>query len=687
MMKRPLFFAGCVYLVMTAVSFYSLNLSIVLTLLIIIRLLLCLMKGKKANNLLISSAVSILACISVLCWQERVEAQLELTGESLFMKGLITDSRTYDTAVLYDAEVPIKGQTMKLSLWSYDMEVISEGNRFEAVVILEEEEKQYWSDGSVLTAQVQEIRDLGLESSLQADCLRLRNLAQKRIESLFHGKSEEILQGLLLGEKAELSAEVEEVFLKSGSLHLLTVSGFHFSMMAAGLFLCFRILQFNPKMCSLFCFPFLLILCLVEGATVSIQRAAVMTVLALLATIFERDYDGLNSWGAALLIVLIPEPLRLFGRSFLLSFSAVLGILLFAPILQKESMRIHAWTRKETITYRLLSKIIDTVSISFSANFLTAPFLLFFFGNLPLLAPLSSLLILPLLPLIMVMAVSAMVMPFSSLASIIAAATQLLCAFMYRLLSIVADCDMVYYGENNLLLFGLIFLYVLLLLLYVFQAERRQILCSVSAYLMFLTIALGIQATFFASSLKGYVCRSSVLLCQDDRAVLIGTLEKERDLEEAERILRAEKIQSFDLLYLTENEKQKEIQILELIERWNPRYIVSASELETLELQGIEYICNPMESVHFWEDWSVSFTENGALLSNGERNFLKLHEKYAIISMYDPEYTAVLGDDWMIYGDSSVSWSKTWSGALKFSLEGKDDSGTGKPAFGTNQRG
>ncbi|MBQ9970320.1 MAG: ComEC/Rec2 family competence protein [Oscillospiraceae bacterium] len=687
MTKRPLFLAGCIYLVMTAVSFYALKAAIGLTLLSVVMLLLLLWKQKKGKALLIGTAASVLACISVLCWQQRAEAQLELVGEPVLLEGLITDCRVFDSALLYEAKVPMQGRDMTLTLWSYDMEPIPAGNRFEALADLEEENHRYWSDGSILTAQVQNMVDLGMESSLQADCLRLRDLVKSCIESLFHGKGEEILLGLLLGDKAELSDGVKDVFLKSGSLHLLTVSGFHFSMMAAGLFACFQLLQFNPKLCAAFSLPFLMVLLLMEGATISVQRAAVMTTLAFLAMILERDNDGLNSWGAALLVVLLPEPLRMFSESFLLSFSAVLGILLIAAILRKEGTRLLAVTREGSCSYRILSRAIDIIAVSLSANMLTAPFLLYFFGNLPLLAPLSSLIVMPLLPPIMITAVAAILLPFAGISKLFAAAAQLLCALLFRLLSWIANLDSVYYGENNLLLFGLLFFYVFLLLLYVFRAGKRQVLCLSSAYLLLLTTAMGVQTLLYPTATELYVCRSSLLLCREGRAVLIGAPERKRDIEEWEQILRSQKAEALDLLYLTNNEEMDEVQLLEFCETWAPNHIVSAAELNAMELKNINYRYAPEESIRFWDHWQLGFTENGALLSNGERKFLKLHEKYAIMSMYRPEYTAILGDDQMIYGDGSVKCSRSWSGALKFTLEDGHDSGTGKPAAGTNQRG
>ncbi len=687
MKKRPLFLAGFVYLVMTVVSFYAFEAAIGLTLIGVFLLLLQLWKQKEGKTYFIVSAVSVLACLSLFLWQQNAEKQLQTVGETLSLEGLVTDCKIYDSAVFYEADAWLKGQKVALSLWSYDMEAVEQGNRFSAVVTIEEENRRHWNDGSIIIAQVQEMTDLGMEISLKADCLRLRSLLQRRIESLFHGKGEEILLGILLGEKAELSTEVEEVFLKSGSLHLLTVSGFHFTLMAAALFACFKLMQFNPKLCAALCIPFLLVLLLLEGATVSVQRAAVMTALAFLATILERDYDGLSSWGAAVLFILFPEPLRIFGAGFVLSFSAVLGILLVAPILRKEGTRVLALAQEGSLQHRLLKYIIYITAISLSANLLTAPFLLYFFGSFPLLAPLSSLFVVPLLPLIMLFAVAAIICPVGLLSLVLASVVQLLCGVLYRWLSVIADWDVVYYGENNLLLFGLLFFFVLSVLLYAFGTERKQMLVSAAAYLTLLCVALAVQAQFEPKTVTAYACRTSLLLCKDGQAVLIGAPEKEHDFDEIERVFRSEQVETLGLLYLTAQEKLGEVQLLRLIEQWRPSCIVSATEIEALELQNIDYLCNPLETVRFWQEWQVDFIENGAVLSNRERKFLKIHEKYAIMSMYEPEYTAILGDDSMIYGDSSMKWSKTWGGVLTFTLEDRHDSGTGKPASGSNQRG
>lgn len=685
MMNRPLFFAGCVYLVMAAVSFAFWEFSAVISFVLVLFLLCSVMSRKSWKSLLVAAIASMVACTSVYTWQQNTDRQLVYDGTTLLAEGMITACRIYDSALCYSVEVPLETQIVTMDLWSYDMEPLDAGNRFSALLHITAYEEQYWNDGIILKAQTDSMTDLGMASGLKAECLRLRRLVQQRIETLFHGKGKELMLGILLGEKAELSMEVEEVFHKSGALHLLTVSGFHFSIMAGALFAFFGFLQLNPKYCALLSVPFLLVLLLLEGSTVSVQRAAIMTALAFLAKILERDYDGLSSWGAALLCILIPEPILMFSKSFILSFSAVLGILLFAPILRCELTKIIIFP-KQTRAYGLCRRVLDVIAISISANLLTAPFLLYFFSSLPFAAALSSVIVFPLLGPIMLLAVAAIILPIPLLATVFALAAQLLGGVLYRLLAVVAEWDWVYYGENNLLLFGIVFCYVLWLLFYLFGAKKPQVLCYTSIYALLLSAGL-LWNSMTAESMQGYSCRSSLLLCKENSAVLIGSIEKEQDLHELRRILRSEKVEQIDLFYLTANKELHEIHLLEFVDEWKPKYIVSAEELSAFDLREVQYSCNPAETVRFWNDWTFSFTENAALLCGNERKFLKLHEKYAIMTMYQPEYTAILGDDSMIYGDASMLWTKTWGGTLKFTLEVRDDSGTGKPAFDTNQRG
>ena len=71
--------------------------------------------------------------------------------------------------------------------------------------------------------------------------------------------------------------------------------------------------------------------------------------------------------------------------------------------------------------------------------------------------------------------------------------------------------------------------------------------------------------------------------------------------------------------------------------------------------------------VRFWDNWTLWEEREGVLLSDGKRKLLKIPEKYAIINTYDQfgEANAVLGDEYLAWGDASLWWTRTWDGQLK----------------------
>ncbi len=76
---------------------------------------------------------------------------------------------------------------------------------------------------------------------------------------------------------------------------------------------------------------FLALYCVITGFSPASVRAAVMTMLLLFARAAGRKPDPLTTLSAAALIVLTINPLELFSAGFVLSFSAVAGILLLYP--------------------------------------------------------------------------------------------------------------------------------------------------------------------------------------------------------------------------------------------------------------------------------------------------------------------------------------------------------------------
>ena len=215
----------------------------------------------------------------------------------------------------------------------------------------------------------------------------------------------------------ELSQDMTDAFRRTGTSHLLAISGLHLSLISQLLYLLLHQLfrrslnrdgdssaGFLPALITI---AFVLFYMALTGWSVGVVRAGVMMILCHSGRLLGRRGDSLNSLGLAALILLLPDPRVALNLGFLLSFSATLGLaLLSSPLtvwiyrrLQRFLRRIRVW-RLTRLSRRAARYLASSFGVSTAASLLTLPFVLLFFGSFPLISPLSNLLSLPLAPFI-----------------------------------------------------------------------------------------------------------------------------------------------------------------------------------------------------------------------------------------------------------------------------------------------
>ena len=159
-----------------------------------------------------------------------------------------------------------------------------------------------------------------------------------------------LLEALLFGERGGLDRGTTDLFTRTGTRHLLAISGLHVGLLAA-----FLILPLARLVARLFGRPqleltataaLLLVFVPLAGASPPVIRAAVVLGLGLAGRRsgpFGRPVDGLNLWGAALCLECLLAPERLAGLSLGLSYLATLGLLLgLGPLARRTSAAITA---------------------------------------------------------------------------------------------------------------------------------------------------------------------------------------------------------------------------------------------------------------------------------------------------------------------------------------------------------
>ncbi len=668
MLGRPFFLAGCICLLSTAVTLYSLQPIPIFLIFLCMALLLSLLLREFRGRVLFLGLIALLSCLSVNHWQEQQQLLSSLNNTTVSMEGVITDAHIDSGWIRYEAEVELLGSSFPMDLSSYDMELLPPGQRFQAQAEVNVKELRWQNGSKILEGRLLHTVDLGADMSISSACLRIRSTLLHRMDQLFTGSGKEILSGILFGEKVDLSPKIRDVFQKSGCTHLLTVSGFHISLIIGGLFTLINRLGFSPKKVSLLLLPLIPLIALVEGSAVSIDRAAIMAFLYYGALILEKEYDGLSSWGLAVLITLLTNPAAVRSASFLLSYSAVLSILLFQP-------PISAWFRgflRKKYRYDCqdlwMFRIISATAAGLSANILISPFLMIYFGSIPLLAPLSSLLLIPILPTLMGLTLISILCPINLISQSLAAIAQLLAAVLYRLLAFLADLDLVFYGQNNFLLLSFLLFLAMLLLLYVRNAKRR-IVCSALCSFALLFISLScLKAISAEPQTEVIACRRSVVLCQNGSAVIIGVPERQSDWDEIEKILHCSHVKQVDLLLFSEEPRDDGLSALNFCENWSPRSCQSTAALDAFDLQEKHYVQSTELSIYFWDQWEIHSAAEGIQLCNPKWNLLKTH-KEKLPQTVENSYDSILLDDYALVNPRSLPWGSTWAQQPKLSID------------------
>lgn len=156
----------------------------------------------------------------------------------------------------------------------------------------------------------------------------------ERIGSRMPAPRAAVLGAALLGERGGLTMSQRQAFVRSGTVHLLVVSGLHVALLAAALVLLLRVFGMDPRWAWGCAGILALAYLVVTGIQPSSLRATTMVVIYALGHVLLRRPDPINVLGASALVSLAISPADVAELGFQLSYLAVLGILVLAPALQ-----------------------------------------------------------------------------------------------------------------------------------------------------------------------------------------------------------------------------------------------------------------------------------------------------------------------------------------------------------------
>ncbi len=213
---------------------------------------------------------------------------------------------------------------------------------------------------------------------------RVNNWALQRLERLeLREVTFASAAAMSLARREFLDYDLRESYSRSGTAHLLALSGLHLGvvlMIITSACYLIPLLRRGHIIADILAIVAIWLFAVMAGLGESVMRAAWMFSLLQLAALFSRRYNSLNSLYTAAVMILCCDPAALYDISFRLSFVAVVGILLVgAPL----SWRLRSGNF-------VVDFVVTSIVIGAISTIATAPLISHYFGYVVVLSPITT---------------------------------------------------------------------------------------------------------------------------------------------------------------------------------------------------------------------------------------------------------------------------------------------------------
>lgn len=224
-----------------------------------------------------------------------------------------------------------------------------------------------------------------------------------------------IYLGMIIGERGYLEQEIQEWFMITGTVHLLSISGSHLGLVAVVFFGAVkRIILWFPssfllavsrritptQIAILFTWPAVALYALLAGAELATIRSLVMITLGMAAVWLGHERHLGHAMAVALLIIVLHDPRAIYDISFQLSFLSVFAII---------SMLSHTRAERDSNTdlhrqlhQRITTHILGALLMSGAVTLTTLPLVAFYFNQVPWMGVITNLVAVPFTGIVLV---------------------------------------------------------------------------------------------------------------------------------------------------------------------------------------------------------------------------------------------------------------------------------------------
>jgi competence protein ComEC len=210
-----------------------------------------------------------------------------------------------------------------------------------------------------------------------------------------------LAQGILLGRRASLPDDLKEDLNDTNTSHLIAVSGYNVTLVA-GLFIAALAWLIGRRPAAWLALLAIIAYAVLVGGQPSVQRAAIMGGMYVVATALGRQSGALQGLALAGAGMTAFDPLLMKDISFQLSFASALGLIVFSPSVRARTEEALARWNPDREVAGLLRAVIELAAVTVAAIAFTLPITAVSFHRISLIAIPANLLTVPAFPVIMV---------------------------------------------------------------------------------------------------------------------------------------------------------------------------------------------------------------------------------------------------------------------------------------------
>ena len=462
-----------------------------------------------------------------------------------------------------------------------------------------------------------------------------------------------VLKALTIGEKEGLSKELKTSFIKTGSGHLLAISGLHIGIVGYFFFILslfflkhISILRNYAILKKLSFFISAFPICLysiISGLSPPTQRATIMALFFIFGFIFEKEQNILNIFFLSAIIILLINPYSIFSISFQFSYIAVFFIIFGIK-------RLRLKNSTPSLIKRYLYIFLNFMIVSLLAILSTLPLGIYYFHSFSTIGLLSNIILVPLIGFIS-LPCAILSLFFSALSSYISIFFMTISGFFIKLainfILFLSNFNFVKVTSFiptplEIVLFYLIFILIITILKN--RSRKKIITLSILLALLFIDISFWTYQRYFNPSLRISIIdvkngsSSLIELPNSSESILIdggGFANSNFDVGESvvAPFLLGKKIKTIETIILTHPDSDHLNGLIYILENFNVKNVISNNEMSSNKnyLKFLEIIKAKKINHLDFSNIKRDYYKNGVHFEiiHPQRNFLK-NNKYKI---------------------------------------------------------